>query len=226
MNSGERVRLGMAIVEVLADHFGDDAPIKVVDDILEAVEKDAALRTASEGAGLTEDTDLLHDVAWIVARSAPATTDDYAKAKRILARVAARPAQEPAPDEWDATAQAERWAERNASMPAKTDAELLHEIMLQRRHNPQEPAAQGRELKDFVEHMVEIVEEAAGMMPYFAKDRTDADLLEVAKDYWDTMNDDFTQACAEIDEMRIAGKIAPFGNKPTGGTASGEGEKT
>ena len=37
---------------------------------------------------------LLHDIAWIVAPEAPATTEDYAKAERILVRVeAAHPPQ-------------------------------------------------------------------------------------------------------------------------------------
>ena len=54
---------------------------------------------------------LLHDIAWIVAPEAPATTEDYAKAERILVRVeAAHPPQsEPQPSRAPFAEQSERW---------------------------------------------------------------------------------------------------------------------
>lgn len=77
-------------------------------------------------------------------------------------------------------------------------------------------ATPGRWYRDFAEAMVDTVEEAAGMLPYFKlsilKDgklrrMPDADLLEVAKDYYRVMAPVFRKAIRKIERGRQLGML-------------------
>lgn len=79
-------------------------------------------------------------------------------------------------------------------------------------------ATPGRWYRDFSEAMVDCVEQAAGMLPYFKRGTPTDDLLEVAKDYHAVMAPVFRKAIRKIERGRELGLLLPFGESRKGAT--------